>query len=186
MSSGSIDPIANPQDWDVVRIGQVVSPGICKVGEFKRSYEWDQKKGKGSLGATVTFVQRPPAKGSVVFRLWTSAHFVAWDTFRLALQYDPTKKAVQAVDIYHPSLADLGITSVVTESIGNIVHEGDQLYTITVDFLEYFPPPKNSAVSTPTGSRSTTSNTTPGAPADPVADAQQKQIAELLKQASAP
>lgn len=186
MSSGAINPIDYPQDWDVVRIGQAISPGICKVGEFKRAHEWDVKKGKGTLGATVTFVARPPAKGSITFKLWTSAHFTAWDSFRPLLQYDPTKKSVQAVDIYHPSLADIGLTSVVTESIGNIVHEGDQLYSITVEFLEYFPPPKGSAVSTPTGSRSTQSNTTPGAPADPVADAQQKEIGELMKQAAAP
>lgn len=186
MSSGSVDPILNPQDWDVVTIGQTVSPGICKVGEFKRGNEWDIKKGKGTLGATVTFVGRPPAKGSITFKLWTSAHFAQWDTFRAALLYDPTKKAVQAIDIYHPSLADIGVNSVVTESIGNIVHDGQGLYTIAVDFIEYFPPPKGSAVSTPTGSRSNAGLPGgSGATPDPVAEAQQKQIAELLKQASA-
>jgi hypothetical protein len=93
---------------------------------------------------------------------------------------------VQAVDIYHPSLADIEINSVVTESIGNIVHEGEQFYTIAVQFIEYFPPPKSSAVSTPTGSVANSSTNPTGAPPDPIGDAQQKEIAALLAKASAP
>lgn len=183
MSSGGLDPINNAQAWDVVYIAGQPSPGIAKVGEFKRAAEWDVKKGKGSLGATVTYVGRPPAKGSITFKLWTAAHFTAWDTFRPLFKYDPTKQAAQAVDIYHPSLADIDVLSVVCESIGNIVHEGDQLYSITIELLEYLPPPKVSAVSTPT-----TAQAGPPPPNTPpaVQDAQQQEIAALLQQASQP
>ena len=186
--SGAVNPIDFPQAWDVVLVGGSDSPGVCKVGEFKRAHEFDVKKGKGTLGATITFVGRPPAKGSVTFKLWTADHFTAWDNFRPLLKFDPTKKAIQAIDIYHPALADIDIHSVVTENIGSIVHEGEGLYSIAVDFLEYFPPPKASAIGTPTGSSSTSSanGSTPGTPADPVADAQQKEIANLLSQASQP
>jgi hypothetical protein len=188
MSSGALDPIQNPEAWDTIIVGQTTSPGICKVSEFKRAHEFDVKKGKGTLGATITFVGRPPAKGSITFQLWTPEHFADWDKFRPLLKYDPTKAAVQAIDIYHPSLADIDINSVVVESIGNIVHEGQQLYSITVELLEYFPPPKSSAVSTPTGSRPRydPSGATSTSSGDPVADAQQKEIAALLKQATAP
>jgi hypothetical protein len=180
--SGALDPIANPQSWDVVVIGTQTSPGFCKVGEFKRAFEWDVKKGKGTLGGTVTFVGRPPARGSITFYLWTREHFTAWDTFRDLLKFDPSRHAVQAVDMFHPSLADIGVNSVVTESIGNIVHEGSQLYSITVEFLEYFAPPKASAVGTPTGSLSAGEATSKAS----VADAQQQEIDGLLKQAGAP
>jgi hypothetical protein len=62
------------------------------------------------------------------------------------------------------------------------------MYTVTVDLLEYSPPPKASAVSTPGGSKSTAGipGSIPGTPTDPVADAQQKEIAALLKTASEP
>ena len=189
MASGAIDPILNAQDWDVITLGGQLSPGVCEVSEFKRAHEWDQKKGKGTLGATATYVGRPLAKGSIKFKLWTSLHFQQWDLFRQLFQYDPTKQNVTGVGIYHPSLADIGITSVVCESIGNIVHEGDGLYSVTVELLEYAPPPKASAVSTPTTSKTTTTiapGSPPGAPPDPVADAQQKEIKTLLQQASAP
>lgn len=185
MTSAALNPIENPEAWDKVEIGQQESPGVCKVGDFKRAHEWDIKKGKGTIGGTVTFVGRPPAKGTITFYLWEAEHFEEWARFRPLLQYDPTKAAVTAVDIYHPSLADIGINSVVTESIGAIQHEGKQLYSIAVDFLEYFPPPKKSAVGTPTGSKSTAGKT-PGTTADPIADAQQKEIAALLVKAGEP
>lgn len=191
--SGDIDPLANPRAWDVVRIGQVASPGVCEVGEFKRAHEWDVKKGKGTFGSTTTFVGRPPAKGPVKFYLWDNGtlgtghnHFREWDAFRQLLKYDPTKKSVQAVDIYHPSLADIDIRSVVTESVGNIIHEGKGLYSITVELLEYFPAPKRSAVSTPTQSQSTQAGTTPGTPPPAAQDEQQTEIAALMQQAAAP
>lgn len=188
MSSGSVDPISFPETWDVIIIGQATSPGLCKISDVKRGFEWDVKKGKGTLGGTVTFTGRPPAKFSVTFRLWLADHFTEWDLFRPLLKFDPTKKTVRAVDIYHPALADIEIHSVVTEGIGGIIHEGDGMYTITVEFIEYFPPPKAAAVGTPSGSKSPKdpkTNTT-GASDDPIADAQQKQIAALLQKASAP
>lgn len=184
--SGDVNPIENPQAWDVVEIGQVESPGMCKVSGFKRSNEWDIKKGKGTVGATATYVGKPPAKGTIVFYLWTVAHFHEWDEFRPLLKYDPTKKAVQAVDIWHPALADIDVNSVIVDDIGQIEHEGQQLYSITVSLTEYFPAPKKSAVGTPAGSTSTQKGTTPGTPPDPIADAQQAEIAALLKKASEP
>lgn len=183
MSSGALDPIANPQAWDVVRVGQATSPGCAVIGEIKRKNQWDVKKGKGTLGSTVTFVGRPPGTVSVEFLLWLPSHFRAWDTFRPLLKYDPTKKSVQAVDVYHPSWADVDFKSVVTESIGSIVHKGKGLYSITIEWLEYFPASKVSSVSTPSGSVGTQAGTTPGAPPDPIGDAQQRQIAALAKQA---
>jgi len=189
MASGAVDPITQPQAWDVVLIAQQTSPGLARVGEFKRVHEFDVKKGKGTLGATTTFVGKPPAKGSIVFRLFYASHFVAWEQFRPLLKYDPTKQNIQAVDIYHPSLADIDVNSVVCESISNIVHVGNGEYNVTVEFLEYFPPPKASAVGTPTGSQANAGTppiNKPGTPADPVADAQQKEIGDLLKQAGSP
>lgn len=180
-----LNPIDNPQSWDTVRIGQVTSPGICEIGDWKQKPEWDVKRGKGVLGATITFVGRAPARGTITFKLWTSAHFVAWDSFRPLFKYNPAKKAVQAIDIFHPSLADIELNSVVCEGIGSAKHMGGGLYTIDVDLLEYFPPPKASAVGTPSGSTSGKS-TAGGKSTDPIADAQQAEIASLLKQANSP
>lgn len=152
MASGQINPIDNPGAWDFLTVGGMKSPGLAKVGEAKRANEWDKKKGKGASGESLTFVQKPAASFSVQFYLWEPQHFADWETFRPLLKYDPTKRVTTALDVYHPSLADLDIGAVVTESLGSIVHEGDQLYSCTVEFCEYNPPPPVSAVSTPAGS----------------------------------
>ena len=185
--SGALDPITHAEAWHVVRVGQTASPGLAIPGEIKRKSEWDVKKGKGTFGSTITFVGRPPGTVSVEFLLWLPIHFAQWDAFRPLLKYDPTKKSVSAVDVFYPSWADVDFKSVVTESIGSIIHKGKGLYSATVDWLEYFPAPKRSAVSTPAGSKPTsTGEKTPGTQPDPVGDAQQREIAALLKQAAAP
>lgn len=183
------NPVDNAQDYDVVKIGGIENPGIVAQGGvsgFKRETEWEVKKGKGTKGGTATLTQLPPAKGSIKFLLWTQAHFDAWDTsFRSQFKYDPTKKTKNAIDIFHPSLAKIDIHSVVTESITPETYEGKGLWSITVDLLEYLPPPKKTITSSPTGSGSTGKGGAgaSGKSDDPIADAQQAEIKKLLAEA---
>ena len=159
----SISPFVNSAAWDVIVVGGVTCPGYCKLDKVARKNEFDRKKGKGTQGETLTYVQKPAAEIKVTFYLWTTAHFVSWDSFRQLLKYDPTKKSVEAIEIYHPALADLEIHSVVTASLGVINHEGKGLFTVEVDLIEYFPPAKKSATSTPDKSNSATDpKSTPG------------------------
>lgn len=184
MSLAAIDPIANPEAWDHITIGGVASPP-CEISEGKRKHEWDIKKGKGSDGASVTYVGMQPMTFSVTFFLWDNGtlgtgrnHFKEWDAFIPLLKYQATKKAVQAVDIYHPSFEGLGIKAVVTESISNVSHKGGGMYHVTVEFLEYYPPPPVSAVSTPTKSDAAakTATTPAGMAPDPAVVALDKEL----------
>lgn len=183
-----MDPITDAQAHDLVEIGGIENPGICTLSGFKRETEWDIKVGKGTKGATVTLSQLPPAKGSIKFQLWTPEQFRIWnETFRPLFLYDPTRKAVNAVDIYHPYLADLGIKSVVTESISIPDPDGKGSFFITVELLEYLPPPKKSATSTPSGSTADKNKAgKTGGSDDPIADAQQAEIARLTELAQEP
>lgn len=182
----AINPLDNPKAYNEFRAGGLVWPLVVITG-FTRPHEWDQKKGKGGLGATITFVQRPAAKGKVKFYLWEPAHWDLWDQFVPQLKYDPTKKAPSPVDVYNPKLARLDINSIVTENIGQEDDEGNKFFSITVDMLEYFAVPNASSVSTPNSSKSgfSTGNSN-GAQPDPAGDAQQKQIATLLEEAKKP
>src|SRR5215472_1442496 len=165
---------SNPTPWDIVLLGvnRVPNPGLARVHAWKRAHEWDIKKGKGAQGGTITYVGRPPAKGTITYQLWTAAHFFQWEQYRALFLYDPTKQTFQAVAIDHPSLADIGVKSVVVENISNIVHEGDGLFSLEVDFIEYFPPPKANATATPTGSPTKGPAPAPAAPSplDPLQD----------------
>lgn len=186
-ASADFNPLDNPDVWDTIAVGSMVNPGICKIGDIKRKNTWDVKKGKGTLGATITFVGRDPIEFTITFYLWLPEHFTEWGEFRKQFEFDPTKKGVSAVGVFHPALADIGIDSVVTESIGALKNEGKNMWTIEVGLLEYFPPPKKAATGTPNGSKSSGANNgakPPGTPSDPIADAQQAEIARLLKQAN--
>ncbi len=181
------NPLDDPLGWDVVVIGGIVSPGLAKIGDFKTKREFDVKKGKGIFGATITFVGRPPSTGSITFYLWEPAHFDAWVAFRPLFKFDPTKKAIQAIDIFHPALTEIDMNSFVCEGIGATTHEGKGLYSITVDLLEFFPPPNKNATGTPSGSTGNNSKSgATGATTDPIADAQQREIARLAAIANQP
>lgn len=182
-----INPIDNPQIYDVIRLGTMTSPGLCVVSGFKRSHKWDTKIGKGTKGGTSTLVGIPPVSGSIKFYLWEVRHWEEWEKFRPLFKHDPTKKTVQAVDIYYPTLAKIDIKSVVCEDIGAEEPEGFGKWSITVQLLEYSPPPKKNVTGTPTGSGAGKGGAKPpGTPLDPIADAQQKEIARLLVEANKP
>ena len=116
----------------------------------KRAAEWDKKKGKGTKGETLTFVQFPASSGKGKFYLWLPTHWVEWGAYRPLFKYDPSKKDPEGVGIYHPALADIDLHSVVTEYLGGIEHEGKGLYSIEWSFHEFFPVEKAPVVSTPT------------------------------------
>jgi len=176
--SSVLNPIENPDAYEVVTIAGVDSPGLAQVQSINRSYQWDVKVGKGAFGSTTTFTGRVPAEFSVLFTLWRSAHFGQWSRFVKRLKYDPTKirynietrwvSGVDAVGIYHPSLAQLDIKSVVIKKINGLSHKGKGVYEASIEFLEWFPPPKISVVATPASSTPVT-----GLPVD--ADVQRRQ-----------
>lgn len=190
MSIGALDPIANAQAWDVISLAGSVTPGWADVTQFIREHKLDKKMGKGTDGATTTYVGKPPAGSPIKFYLWTSEHFQTWDRIIPALKYDPAKgKGLVPVDIFHPALADIDVTSVVAEKLGSYVHEGNQLYSREIYFSEYHPPPKASAVSTASGSKGTGSggaggNPPPGTQPDPELESLRKTAASLAADAS--
>ncbi len=184
------NPIDDAQGWDIVLLAGHVSPGRCEVTGATRSQEWDVKRGKGAAGATITYTGIKPAEPKVKLYFWLPSHFDAWTKFLPLLQTDPTKKTPTALAIYYPSLAVIGISSVVVKEIGAIEYEQTGLYSVTIDFLEYLPPPKKSAVGTPTtstqGANKSKGGAAAGTPPDPVTERQQREIAKLLAEAQKP
>ncbi len=177
MTIGALNPIANPNAWDVFTIQGQDTPGYCEVTGFKRAVEWDVKSGKGTAGATETVNGLPPAKGTVKFYAWRVSDFTRWDIILPLLKYDPTKKTKQANEVFYPSLADINVSSVNIESIGAWEHQGGGMYTREIEMLEFAPAPNASAVATPTSADGGASTT--GTSPDPATVALQKQVADL-------
>lgn len=170
--SGNQDPISAPQSWDVVIIAGITSPGLLKrIEGFDRKSGFQEKKGKGSIGATLTYVQKPPARGKLVFEAWTSAHFQAWQTTFLQLfLFNPAagqSADEQAFSISHPALDDIQLSSVVCEGVTPWKHAGKGRYVREVELIEFVPTPNTSAVQTITLTNPTPKSTMPAAGATP-------------------
>lgn len=158
------NPLVNAPDWDTVVIGGVQWEGHAKVSGFSRQNEFDVKQGPGVEGAASTYRGNKLAEGKITLYLWTEDHWFTLPFFLELLRFDPAAKSGQAVDIYHPSfdLAVPPIRGIVVKSIGlpERQKDGDSLYTVTIDCLEFRPPKKKNATSTPKGSKSGTTNNT--------------------------
>jgi hypothetical protein len=149
----------NPYDHEElftkIRLGGVMSPGEVALSGHSRGEKWDIKEGDGSGGATTTSKGEKVAQFTATFSLWYNPadgvdHFTEWDAFLKVLRKPTAGKEKTALDIYHPDLAELEISSVVVEDIGGKQHDGKGGATVAVKFLEFRPPtPKGG---TPAGS----------------------------------
>lgn len=183
IGSDVLDPVTTPEAHDYIQVNGILNPGIAKLSGFKRDFGWEVKKGKGAKGSTVTLNEYPPAEGTVTLVFWLQDHFEQWREFRDIWDYDPTKKPIKAVDIYHPTLADLGINRVVCKSIGAVEPDSTPgLWKVVLTLIEYNPPPKKPAVSTPKGEDQNKKKNGGDEDLDP----QQREIKKLLEEAKKP
>ncbi len=189
--SALLDPIDNPGAWDVLLVENVPTPGwIADISGFGLKTGWDVKTGKGAKGASITLTNQPPSKGSITWvigGLTARLQFSQWAEFLPRFKYAPDRNAsTNAVAVYHLSLADLGITSVVVEEILPWKHMGRKRYERKIDFIVWTPPPVQSIVSTPTRASETSGASVKGSPPDPISDEIQRRIARHLAEAQKP
>jgi hypothetical protein len=193
------DPVQQPQYWDRVRLSGQYSPGLAVVREFRRKHKFDRKGGKGAQGVNMTYVGRTePIAGQIEFYLRAGPNFAGgyytdlqdWEQFSTLFLYDSTKAVqVNAITVEHPSLAMIGLSVVVCESISNPVQvmPGTAVYRVVVDLAEWAPPPPVSAVATPKVKPTAPAPIQPpGVPTDPTDAALQKQVAAALADAQRP
>ncbi len=145
------NPIDIPSLWEFILVAGVRSPGLAEVSGADRTYDWDTKTAPGTEGATSTYKGKGPVTFTVKLTFWDSEQIDQWNRFRSLLKYESVKSVVKPVDIIHPALSQNGIGAAVTKKIGQLTHDGLGLYSVTVEFLEYFPPKKKDATQTPKG-----------------------------------
>lgn len=141
--------------WITYRLNGFLAPGSIPRGGmkgFKRTTIWDVRKGKGVAGATLTRTNRPPMEGTIVSQLTTSQDFSNWEAFVFNVLYVPDNikdpPGPQGLKIQHPQLNFIGLNTVVVKHFTGPEHQGKGLYTATVEFIEWFPPPPKSITST--------------------------------------
>lgn len=146
--------------WSYIVLAGKRSPGVIAIDGirgFDRETGWDKKRGKGTQGAYLTLTTFPPAEGSIEFILWEPQHWDEWDDYLDTLTYKPAKNqsttAAQALDIVHPALNEIKITKVVVSKVSPITHKGRGMYSRTVEFIEWIPPPAVDVVASTTSSK---------------------------------
>lgn len=184
------NPLVSPNDYDYISIAGVLSPCPVQITNADRPYKWDEKTTAGAQGATVTYVGWDLSKPKLKFMMWKAEQISNFFTsFLPLLQYDASKTAPKPVDVYHPLLMASDVKSLYITNIGQLTHEGAQLYTLTVDTTEYRLPKKVNATSTPKSSAPNSPNKASGAtgPQHSAAeDALDKAIADARAQAARP
>lgn len=150
-------PVELPELYDFVLLCGQPSPGLCKLSGFKRAQKWDVKDGNGQDGATTTLTGDVIAKGTITIQLWQDDRndvdnfFAEYDEWRKIFLASIGNKS-KGLDIYHPDLARLGISSICIEAEGQLQHDGKGGATVAIDILE-FKPPKPKPATTPDGSK---------------------------------
>jgi hypothetical protein len=189
--SALLDPQTNPNAWMVLLVENKPTPGwIVDIEGFDLETGWDVKTGKGAKGGSLTLTNQPPSKGSITWAVggpFLPLLMSQWAEFLPKFKYQPDKnQSTNAISVYHPSLADVGVTSVVVKSISPWRHMGRGKYERKIAFIVWTPPPVSSIVSTPSRARETSAPSVKGAPPDPISDEIQRRIARHLKEAQLP
>lgn len=148
----TVSPVSNANQWLYFQLKGVNSPGILEPGAIKgflRETGWDEKKGKGTQGATLTLTSAPPVKGTITITLITDQDFTNWDNFVAnVLSISPAQQQTEGLAIYYPQFASIGLTSVVIKDYSGPEHVGRGKYHTTISMIEWVQPPSVSIVST--------------------------------------
>lgn len=190
-----MNPVDHPEQYDSFLLADQRSPGICKLSGPMLDHGWQKQKAKGSGGGETIHNGDDLVEFNVELYLWRDDkvdHFAAWDAWRPLLRRPVAKGASKALDIYHPQLAELDVTSVVCTKEGTKEPDRKGGAVVKLSFLQYAPS-KSNAAGKPAGSASAGQGGTPGAPGapnvpkakDPNQDLKD-QVAELTDQFSEP
>jgi hypothetical protein len=120
----TFNPLVRPVN--VVVIGGVQSPGIATIRDAHAPRRLVVRNGVGLSGATVRFQGvMLSEKFAVELRLYTAEDWDAWASFKDVVDPPPLGEHARALDISHPILEDLGITSVLVDDVLQPVQEGE-------------------------------------------------------------
>jgi hypothetical protein len=136
--------------WDVVELAGQPLPGFAEVMGPGLEHQFDIKKSPGANGATITDLGRDLAKFEIKLTMWTEQQWGKWAGLKSVLQPLQTNSLrLGAVDIKHPAVNSLGITSVYVTRVG-MPHRGHVVGTFEVDLgcLEFRPASKAPATKT--------------------------------------
>lgn len=140
--------MAGDRDYqqDYIILGSEQSPGVCSIVNAASIRDWEQRKGYGLSGASTVYTGDSLSEFEIEFSIWDSADlngamFTKWYRFAQVLKKVPRGQRPRSLFIWHPFLAEIGISEVVVTNVGQFVQDRETgLFTKRVKFLEYRAP----------------------------------------------
>lgn len=141
-------PLTDPVDYIV--LAGLRSPGIATIEGAETPRNFDERRGFGVSFASLRFRGVSLARFKVLLRLYTEKHWDDWHEWksivaRPSSESNPRRGPIQRLtappmEIEHPILSDLGITSVVVENVVQPTQTDDGEWTIEIRCIEYRAP----------------------------------------------
>lgn len=136
----AFNPLKTPVD--VVKLGRrgaalQTTPGLARIFDADQEIVWDQQQGYGAAGAFLIGRGNKLVPFSLELRLFTDAHWLAYDVFRPLVQRPPFGKRAAPLDISHPWLVMQNIKQCVVTKCKMPTLSDDMLGIVVINFLEY-------------------------------------------------
>lgn len=180
------DPFSNPSSWDIIYFSGLPYIGRFHIKGATRSYKWDDKHTKGSIGYTDTFGGTKPKPFTIEFYITNGVQYLQWQAIVKIFTYGALTPPAFASSVTHPQLSDVGISSVVADSVGAAERIGDDgVYKADLVVREYFPKKPGNATTTPAGATATTPLALPGFTPSPAVLAREQALADVKARAAA-
>lgn len=154
-----IAPSAAPSQWDYLYVAGQRAPGVVRISGAGLVIGWDIQNPQGMMGGVTRRIGDPIKEFDAEFYLSDEtdsagqSDFDRWDPFqKLLLSSVPPAMMLGAsvptrpggkpypLDVVHPDLARLRITSATFSTISPLASDGKGGGTIKVHFIEYRPP----------------------------------------------
>jgi hypothetical protein len=74
--------------------------------------------------------------------MWDNTHLPQWESIMASIRPKIGKGPPRPIDIWHPNTAINNIKSISVESISTSQPDEHQIWTVTLNCIEYFKPPK--------------------------------------------
>lgn len=145
---------ANASLWDTLVLDNTGYAFLVDVDGKGFERKIDARHSAGREGAHLRWKGWPPRDFTVTVTCWLPEHFLALDAFVRVLAPqggDATRRAAYH-EVYHPALAQVGITQCVVKSATLLKRAAQGRYEQRFEFVEYSPPRTSarSATRTPT------------------------------------
>jgi hypothetical protein len=129
------NPITTPVDY--ILLSNQRSPGLAEVSAANSPRMWDERRGFALSGSRVVFRGIGLAYPIVTLRLFSDQDWKDWHQWKPLVQRPPIGERAHAMDIWHPFLEDLGITSVVVQDVLQPRQTADGEWSIDIKFIEF-------------------------------------------------